>query len=143
MSADIARFQRSVSTLSRRVMLGELSRQTSPPRVIEIGGGYGSLCIIPLTKSSSGVSIFSLTCLKHCCSRRPYLALHAPTKRLYLYDPADRLDAAKLAELDFVLLPDYRLDALTGFEFDLAINVASMQEMRVDQIERYPSTLSS
>ena len=47
------------------------------------------------------------------------------------------LDAGTFAGLDFVLLPDYRLDALTGFEFDLAINIASMQEMRVDQIERY------
>jgi hypothetical protein len=66
-----------------------------------------------------------------------YLAVQAPTQRFYLYDPADRLDTQTFAGFDFVLVPDYRLDILAGFEFDLAINVASMQEMRVDQIERY------
>jgi hypothetical protein len=135
-SADIARFQRCVSTLSRRGVLGELCRSGPPPRVIEIGGGYGGLAL-HLSQILKGCQYIVVDLPETLVFSASYLALHAPTKRLYLYDPADRLDAATFAGLDFVLLPDYRLDALTGFEFDLAINIASMQEMRVDQIERY------
>ena len=60
-----------------------------------------------------------------------------------LYDPADRTDPAQLAGYDFVLLPDYRLELLADCRFDLAINIASMQEMRVDQVERYLDFLRS
>ena len=135
-SADIARFQRSVATLSRQGILGELTRAGSPPRVIEIGGGYGGLAlhVMRILKECRYILVDLPETLLFSAS---YLALHAPGKRLYLYDPADPLDAEALSEFDFVLLPDYRLDTLAGFEFDLAINIASMQEMRVDQIERY------
>jgi len=135
-SADIARFQRSVSTLSRRGVLGELTRSKSPARVIEIGGGYGGLAL-HLSRILEGCRYILVDLPETLIFSASYLVLQAPAKRLYLYDPADRFDAETFAGFDFVLLPDYRLDALTGFEFDLAINVASMQEMRVDQIERY------
>jgi SAM-dependent methyltransferase len=135
-SADIARFQRSVSTLSRHRILDELTRWGSPPRVLEIGGGYGGLAL-HLSRILRGCRYVLVDLPETLIFSASYLALQAPAKRLYLYDPADRLDAAALADFDFVLLPDYRLEALNPFEFDLAINVASMQEMRVDQIERY------
>jgi hypothetical protein len=44
-SADIARFQRSISTLFRQGVLGALTRSATAPRVIEIGGGYGGLAL--------------------------------------------------------------------------------------------------
>jgi len=135
-SADIARFQRSVATLSRQGILGELTGSGLPPRVIEIGGGYGGLAL-HLSRILTTCRYFLVDLPETLVFSASYLVLQAPAKRLYLYDPADRLDAETLAGFDFVLLPDYRLDALTGFEFELAINLASMQEMRVDQIERY------
>jgi hypothetical protein len=135
-SADIARFQRSVATLSRRGILDELTRGASPPRVIEIGGGYGGLAL-HLSRIFQTSRYFLVDLPETLVFSASYLILQAPAKRLYLYDPGDPLDAENLTGFDFVLLPDYRLDALTGFEFDLAINVASMQEMRVDQVERY------
>ena len=135
-SADIARFQRSVSTLSRRGVLGELACTESPPLLIEIGGGYGGLAL-HLSRILERCRYILVDLPETLIFSASYLVLQAPAKRLYLYDPADRLDARTLADFDFVLLPDYRLDFLSGFEFDLAINIASMQEMRVDQIERY------
>jgi len=135
-SADIARFQRSVATLSRRGILGGLKRLGFPPRVIEIGGGYGGLAL-HLSRILGTCRYILVDLPETLVFSAAYLVRQAPAKRLYLYDPAVSLDAATLAGFDFVLVPDYRLDALTGSEFDLAINVASMQEMRVDQIERY------
>ena len=135
-SADIARFQRSVATLSRSGILGKLTRLGVPPRIIEIGGGYGGLAL-HVSRILGRCRYLLVDLPETLVFSGSYLVLQAPTKRLYVYDPADRLDAEMLAGFDFVLLPDYRLDALAGFKFDLAINVASMQEMRVDQVERY------
>jgi hypothetical protein len=135
-SADIARFQRSVATLSRKGILDELAGAGLPPCVIEIGGGYGGLAL-HLSRILKRCRYVLVDLPETLIFSASYLVLQAPAKRLYLYDPADPLDAEALAGFDFVLLPDYRLDALTGLKFDLAINVASMQEMRIDQIERY------
>ncbi len=135
-SADIARFQRSISTLSRKGVLSELTSSGSPARVIEIGGGYGgfALHLSRILKSCRYVIVDLPETLLFSAA---YLTLQAPQKRIYLYDPADGLDARTHAGFDFVLLPDYRLEILQGSLFDLAINIASMQEMRVDQVERY------
>jgi hypothetical protein len=38
---------------------------------------------------------------------------------------------------DFVLIPNYKLDELRGLRFDLAINIASLQEMSADQVNIY------
>ena len=131
-SADIARFQRSVSTLSRRGILAGLTK----PAVIEIGGGYGGLAL-HLSRIFEKSHYVLIDLPETLIFSAAYLTLHACGKRLYLYDPADRLDPARLTDFDFILLPDYRLQDLADSRFDLAINIASMQEMRVDQIERY------
>jgi hypothetical protein len=135
-SADIARFQRSVATLSRTGILAELGRSEHAPRVLEIGGGYGGLAL-HLSRILSGSQYFIIDLPETLIFSAIYLALQAAAKRLYLYAPGERLDAEALGGFDFVLLPDYRIDAISGVEFDLAINVASMQEMRIDQVERY------
>jgi len=135
-SADVARFQRSVATLSRRGILDELTRSPSPPRIIEIGGGYGGFAL-HLSRILKMSRYFIVDLPETLLFSASYLVLQAPAKRLYLYEPGDPVDAETLAGFDFVLLPDYCLDALTGFDFDLAININSMQEMRVDQIKWY------
>ena len=56
---------------------------------------------------------------------------------MFLYDPCEPLTPESFDDFDFVLLPDYKIEALLGQRFDLAINLASMQEMRSDQVERY------
>ncbi len=44
-SQDIARFQRTVATLSRHGILDQLAHRDPAPRIIEIGGGYGGLAL--------------------------------------------------------------------------------------------------
>ena len=105
-SADIARFQRTVSTLSRRGVLGELSRSESSPLVIEIGGGYGGLAV-HLSRILKRCRYILVDLPETLVFSASYLVLQAPTKRLYLYDPADRLDAESLADFDFVLQDAY------------------------------------
>ncbi len=135
-SQDIARFQRSVSTLSKAGLLAPRGR---PARVVEIGGGYGGLALSLST--ILGDSRYVIVDLPEVLLfSAAYLTLHAPEKSLFLYDPAS---PARLAEADFVLLPDYRLDLLAGSDFDLAINLASMQEMRPEQVERYLDFLNA
>jgi putative sugar O-methyltransferase len=38
---------------------------------------------------------------------------------------------------DYIFVPNYRLDELRRLSFDLVMNVASMQEMREDQVRTY------
>ena len=133
---DIARFQRVVSTLSRFQVLDDLSRSAGPPRVLEIGGGYGGLAL-HLSRILGDCRYVLIDLPETLIFSAAYLSLHAPGKRIFLYDPAHREAPVAVSDHDFTLLPDYRLDALAGSEFDLALNVASMQEMRPDQITRY------
>ena len=42
-SQDIARFQRSISSLSRQGVFRDIGRLATPAQIIEIGGGYGGL----------------------------------------------------------------------------------------------------
>jgi len=135
-SQDTARFQRAVSSLSRHGILDQLRESATAPQIIEIGGGYGGLAfhltrILPKSRyiivDLAETLVFSAT----------YLALHAPEKRLFLYDPETPVTLDDLENHDLVLLPAYRLDLLQDCPFDLAISMASLQEMRADQVKNY------
>jgi SAM-dependent methyltransferase len=141
-SQDVARFQRTVSTLSRQDVLGALERRGEPSRVLEIGAGYGGL-VLHLSRILPTCCYVIIDLPETLIYSAAYLSLHAPEKRLWLYEPGSKLTREEWAEFDFVLLPNYRLDDLDGVEFDLAINVASMQEMRVDQAKRYLDFLAA
>jgi hypothetical protein len=129
-SQDLLRFQEVVTTLWRESVLAELPAGSA---VLEIGGGYGGLAhhlsrmIAPRTYvivDLPEVLLFS----------GAYLSLLNPGKHVAIYDanhPELALDG------DFVLLPNYRLPLLKSRRFDLVLNVASMQEMRTDQVEDY------
>ena len=72
-----------------------------------------------------------------------YLTLHCPDARMYLYSAEDAATAlAEPQAYDFILLPNFRLDRLTSWQFDLALNVESMQEMRAEQVNEYLAFLA-
>lgn len=133
---DIARFQRSVRSLSRRGMLDSLKRGAKPARVLEIGGGYGGFAY-HLSRIVGDCLYVIMDLPETLLFSAAYLTLKMPEKRLYLYEPGGSGPSDGFKAYDFILVPDYRLDWLSGQRFDLAVNLASMQEMRAGQVERY------
>jgi hypothetical protein len=144
-SDDLARYQRAITNLYNA---GLLQRDPDGRRrvLFEIGGGYGGLAhqLGRMTQGSATYVIVDLPELLFFAA--VFLRLNNPTRRVYLYDPADaatgRLDEIVAAH-DFVLLPHYLLDRLSGFPpIDVAINTLSMQEMSEAQIRGYCDFLS-
>jgi putative sugar O-methyltransferase len=136
-SLDSLRYQRVVNTLVRHADLRTLSAKA--PSILEIGGGYGGLAH-HLSRLCPGSRYVIVDIPETLLFSSTYLTLQNPGKKLYLYDPTDFeqvLQPGQRAAYDFVLLPDYRLDALRDMRFDLAINQASLQEMRAEQVRRY------
>jgi len=140
-SIDIIRYQKVMNTLYRHGVIAELAGKAQAQRVIvlEVGGGYGGFAH-HLSRIVPRMTYVIVDLPETLLFSAAYLALHDPAKRLYVYDGRDfeaALSPGRIAEFDFVLVPDYRLDALKRTRFDLAINVASFQEMREEQVARY------
>ena len=129
-SHDILRFQEIVTTLYRE---SALTRLPPRPMILEIGGGYGGLAH-HLSRLTSPQTYIIVDLPETLLFSGAYLSLLNPDKRVTLYDandPEHDLDG------DFVLVPNYRLSLLKSRRFDMAFNIASMQEMRTDQAEAY------
>jgi hypothetical protein len=140
-SQDILRFQRVIGALHRHGVLEGLAGRAHPV-TLEIGSGYGGLA-------------YHLHCVIGCGTRvlldlpetllfaANYLALHCPQARVYVYSSQDAATAlAEPQAYDFILLPNFRLDLLASWEFDLALNVESLQEMRAAQVDEYLAFLA-
>jgi SAM-dependent methyltransferase len=140
-SIDIIRYQKVVNTLYRHGVITELTgkAEAQPLVVLEIGGGYGGLAH-HLSRIVPRMTYVIVDLPETLLFSAAYLALHNPAKRLYVYDERDfdaAVRAGRIGDFDFALIPDYHLDALKQMRFDLAINVASFQEMREEQVARY------
>jgi hypothetical protein len=135
-SQDTARFQRSIRSLSSEGLLGARSSVEAPLRVVEIGAGYGGMAL-HISRIVGNCRYVIVDLPETLLFSAAYLTLQAPERRLYLYRPGDRDVLDVVREFDFVLVPNYRLADLKNADFELAINVASLQEMRVEQVEEY------
>ena len=139
-SLDIARLQRAVSTLYRHgVFSGLPSGGGERAYVLEIGGGYGSLAH-HLSNIIRNVTYFIVDLPETLLFSASYLSLLNPQKKIYLYDSSDfpaLVESGDLSRYDFVLIPNYKLRSLSRLRFNLAINIASLQEMRTVQAEEY------
>lgn len=138
-SLDTVKFQRVVSTLYREGVLDELSsRDRGRASIAEIGGGYGGLAhhLSDIVGESTYLLIDLPETLLFAAA---YLSLLNRDKTLYLYDKSDFEEVVRnrWEEYRFILLPNYVLDDLRHLRFDLAVNVASFQEMRTDQVGSY------
>ena len=105
----------------------------------EIGAGYGSTAhhISNILHNNTYIIVDLPETLMFSAT---YLSLLNANKKIYLYDAQsvdNVLQSDRIVDYDFVLVPDYQLDKLRDLDFDVVINVASLQEMRVDQVERY------
>ncbi len=134
-SMDVIRFQEVVNVFLQHGIftgLGSKPRNT----VLEIGAGYGGL-VHQLSRFVRGTFVI-VDLPETLLFSAAYLTMNQPEKRIYVYDAntvAEALNAAN--SYDFILLPTYVLDAIRHLRFDLVMNVASMQEMRDDQVRTY------
>jgi hypothetical protein len=140
-SHDIIRFQHVIGTLHRQGVLERLAGQPHP-FTLEIGSGYGGLAYHLHRIVGRGTRVL-LDLPETLLFAANYLTLHRPDARMYLYSSADAATAlAKPQAYDFILLPNFCLDRLKSWQFDLALNVESMQEMRAAQVNEYLAFLA-
>lgn len=138
-SEDIIRFQTAINSLYDSNIIQQLAKNDEQKVFLEIGAGYGGFAhhISRLIKNTTYVIVdlpevllFSIV----------YISLLNPQKKLYIYNPKD-VEILKTPDMirnyDFVFVPNYRLDWLEQLQFDLVINIASLQEMRTEQVDRY------
>lgn len=139
-SSDIVRYQRIVSNLYRHKVFSELKGlHKDRIQVLEIGGGYGALAH-HLSNLIGKATYFMIDLPETLLFSGSYLSLHNPEKRVYIYDKDSFPSVIRSGEIgtyDFVLLPNYQLHSLDHLQFDLVINISSLQEMRTRQAEEY------
>ncbi len=138
---DIIRYQRAINNLVRYGVFKTLDK-LSPRRrltLFEVGGGYGAIAhhLSRIIGDSTYVIVDLPETLFMAAS---YLALNNPDKSIYLYSPQDfglvrnRIASARY---DFILIPNWVFQDLGHWEFDLALNMHSFQEMRSEDVEEY------
>jgi len=139
-SHDILRFQRIINTLYRYGIISSIANARMQRKaVLEIGAGYGGLAH-HLSKILGNVTYIIVDLPETLLFSASYLSLLNPDKRIYVYgctDFAESVCSDAITSFDFVLIPNYKIDELRHLRFDLVINVASLQEMRTDQVNMY------
>ena len=134
-------YQERVNLLYETGIIDWLRRFGRPPRILEIGGGYGALafalrrilpsaryviCDLPESLIFSGL----------------YLTLCEQDKTRLL--ASDNEVSTRLSRAGVVLLPNYMLHLLAsqGTAFDLVINTLSMSEMTAHQVQTYAAAIA-
>jgi hypothetical protein len=116
--------------------------RSSPHRslFLEIGAGYASTGY-HLQRTYRNVGYIIVDLPETLLFSATYLTVLHGGGRLYVYRAGDDLQAllepTRVNDYDFILIPNYHLQTLRHLRFDVAINVASLQEMRRDQAEVY------
>ena len=104
--------------------------------VLEIGAGHGGFAHLFAEQCACRYVIVDLP--ETLFFSAVFLTVHGAGKRIYVYRPGDDLKKQLAEALDFVLIPDYRADALRALpELRLAINHVSFPEMETEVLRRY------
>jgi hypothetical protein len=139
-SQDTVRYQRVFRTLFDNDIMRTLQQHPSP-LILEIGGGYGALARhLKIAVPNATVVIVDLP--ETLFYSGIFLAKNFGEDSVYVYSEQDWTPETLSSEtVDFVLMPNTAFDRLAGTELQLAINMASFQEMRQSQAEGYLSCL--
>lgn len=138
---DILRYQTVIIALYHSGILPALPGKGASERnlVLEIGGGYGALAH-HLSKIVDNITYVIVDLPETLIFSSSYLHMQNPGKKIYLYNKIDFsefIHSAAVKSYDFILLPNYVLPSLRHLHFELAVNIASFQEMRSDQVAGY------
>jgi hypothetical protein len=133
---DTRVYQERMTLLHASGVLDRLERLGRPPRIIEIGAGYGAIAYA-LTSCFPSCHYTICDLPESLLFSGLYLSL-AGKRHVYL---TGKPSAALVRGIE--LLPNYWFEKLaaSGRRYDLAINVLSMSEMAEGQIVRYATGL--
>ena len=139
-SRDSIGCQKIINNLYRYNVLGELGVGGKEKcLILEIGAGYGALAH-HLSKIIGNCTYVIIDLPETLIFSGAYLSLLNAQKNIYLYRRENYqkiLRSKEIMAYDFVLLPNYILHSLEDLQFALVISIASLQEMREDQVETY------
>jgi len=110
--------------------------QGFPLRVVIIGDGYGFLSAL-IKKELPKARIFLIDLGKTLLFQAHYCSLAYPQGGHFLVTDQGPMDGGQAEDADFIYCPAEHLSKLDGFRFDLAINIASMQEMNQATVSGY------
>lgn len=139
-SRDIVGCQIVINTLYRNNLLPRFwENRQQKHYILDIGAGYGALAH-HLSNICGNCTYIIIDLPETLLFSGSYLSLLNPQKKIYFYcknDFQEFIRSGTIGSYDFVLLPNYRLSSLVDLQFDLVISVASLQEMREDQVVMY------
>lgn len=105
-------------------------------RVLEVGGGFGRMGEFLALAHEPGIQYVNIDAvpasLMYCYQ---YLRHRFPQSKVVMFSPDVDIDA----DFDFMVVPAWHVDKLSLSNFDLAINIESMQEMSQDLVDYYLS----
>ncbi len=132
---DIVRYLAFFSVLDQAGLL----QPSAPLNVLEIGGGWGGLAhhFRQVFPRSTYVIVDLPETLIFSAS---YVTQLNPAAKIYIYDPQtapSTLSDEFLRSYSWVFLPHWKIKELPSRFFDLTMNMASLQEMTVAQVEEY------
>jgi putative sugar O-methyltransferase len=140
---DTLRYYESLIALDEAGLLSRFSDHNKPPgTVVEIGAGWGGFAyqFKTLFPSSRFVVIdlpqsllFSIT----------YLSTMFPQAMVSILESCEDEEPPVVPADDFTFVPHFAIDRLRGQQVDLALNMASFQEMTDNQVEDYAAFLNS
>ena len=134
-------YQIALTNLYNLGVFNELISKPKPCKILEIGGGYGSLAYQMNRALKSNVSYVIIDLPSTLLMSGAFLTVNTRLDEIYFYDPAN-YSASKLPDIinkyRYILLPHYRLnDLMSCAPFDLIINMASFMEMTTEQLSNY------
>ncbi len=139
---DVCRYQSAIDILYAEGIFRDLRKSKSRINILEIGAGFGGLlyhiskC---LSKKDVTAKYFIIDLPEVLLFSAAYLSLYQSPKSVYLYD-SENIEEVKergFNDYKFILIPNYQLELLSEYKFDLVLNMASFQEMRKEQINQY------
>lgn len=141
-NVDTLRYYEAMMALDRSGQLDQFRSGGARRQVLEIGGGWGGFAyqfktLFPNTTyviiDLPQTLLFSAT----------YLSCLFPSARVAIYGDATPAGPSG-SDYDFVFLPHYAVDRIRAgqFRLDLAVNMASFQEMTERQVDDYAGALA-
>jgi len=124
-------FTMNYYTSQQRRLIEGLER----PVIGEIGGGYGKMAYY-LVRDMPAFCYLDFDLPETLALITYYLFSCFPERRFLLYGEGDLSESA-LSKYDFILLPNFCIDALPDLSCDLFVNKNSLGEMNKETVETY------